>query len=180
MSKFVKGLVVLAVAVIALGSVGVVFAQSSTPEDSDSQMDPFCASCTGEYYGQGGRGSRGLMKGGSQYYTHDEVLHDEFMAAYSAELGLSVEVLNDRLDAGETMAEIALSTGLSFDEFKTLMVNIQAAVIDQAVADGLITEEQGDWMQSRGIGNSVGVGARGRGGRFVNGTGECLNLQSTP
>ena len=93
-------------------------------------------------------------------------LHDEMVTVYAQELGLSVDDLNARLANGETMAQIAYSTGKSADEFRTLMVDVRTKAIDLAVKNGTITQEQADWMSQRGSGQMMGGGAgRGRGGR---------------
>ena len=95
-------------------------------------------------------------------------LHDEMVAVYAQELGISVDDLNARLANGETMAQIAYSTGKSADEFRTLMVDVRTKAIALAVKNGTITQEQADWMSQRGSGQMMGGGAgRGRGNRGV-------------
>ena len=47
--------------------------------------------------------------------------HDEVMAIFSDKLGIPVDELQARLENGERMAQIALSAGMSFDEFRSLM-----------------------------------------------------------
>lgn len=48
-------------------------------------------------------------------------VHDEVLALFSEKLDMTTEELQTRLDAGETMSQIALSAGMSFDEFRELM-----------------------------------------------------------
>ena len=105
-------------------------------------------------------------------------LHDEMVAVYAQELGISVDDLNARLANGETMAQIAYSTGKSADEFRTLMVDVRTKAIALAVKNGTITQEQADWMNQRGNGQMMGGGAgRGRGGRGTGaGLGQFANL----
>ena len=92
-------------------------------------------------------------------------LQDEMVAVYADALGITVDDLNTRLTNGETMAQIAYSTGMSADEFRTLMVDVRTQAIALAVKNGTITQEQADWMSQRGAGQMMG-GARGaRGGR---------------
>ena len=50
--------------------------------------------------------------------------------------------INERLADGETMSEIALSTGMSYDEFIVLLNEIHEQVIDQVVGDGVMTQDQ--------------------------------------
>lgn len=47
--------------------------------------------------------------------------HDDMLALFSEKLGIPAEDLQARLDGGETMAQIAISSGMSFEEFKALM-----------------------------------------------------------
>jgi hypothetical protein len=93
-------------------------------------------------------------------------LHDEMVTVFAEELGLSVDEINNRLTNGETMAQIAFSTGKSAEDFQTLMSDVRTKAIDLAVKNGTITQEQAEWMKSRGNGQMMGNGAgRGRGNR---------------
>lgn len=67
----------------------------------------------------------------------DHPLHEYLIAAFSEALGLSESVLESRLDAGETMIDIALSTGLSQDEAWALIQDAHQAALEAAQADGL-------------------------------------------
>mgnify|MGYP001386823187 CR=1 FL=1 len=82
--------------------------------------------------------------------TQQGPMHDLMIDAWSEKLSLSVDELNQRIADGETLYEIAVSTGMTAEEFQAARVEIHAAVLEQAVAQGLITQEQADWMQSRG------------------------------
>jgi hypothetical protein len=105
---------------------------------------------------------RGGRIGQSEFAgTGDGVLHDAMIAAFANELGLSVEDLEARLDAGETVADVAFAQGLTFEEFRTLMIDARAQAIAQAVADGTLTQEQADWMSQRGGGRMFGAGGQG-------------------
>lgn len=46
--------------------------------------------------------------------------HEDMLELFSEKLGMSAEDLQARLDGGETMAQIAISSGMSFEEFKAL------------------------------------------------------------
>lgn len=160
---------VLAAAVFTLGSVSVVSAQSDTPS----------VAATTEAYGFGGRGGMG---GGNGMGTQTGLLHDEMIKVFSEELGISVEDLEARLTAGETLSDIALAQGLTLEQFNTLMVEARTQAIDQAVADGVLTQTQADWMKTRGS-MMTAVAGNGRGSRGMygqTGTGTCANLQTTP
>lgn len=161
MNKFMKSFVILAVIAIAFGSVSAVFAQSGTPEGAGSRFGK------GNLTQRGGRGA-----GAGPLGEQDGVLHESLIAAYAAELGISVEDLEARLADGETMAQIALSTGLTIEEFKSLMQDVRALALDQAVLDGTLSAEQAEWLKTRGGGRGSIAGRQGRNQR-LNGTGEC-------
>ena len=175
MKKFTITLMVVAVVVIALGAVGVAYAQSN-PQGIG----------TGVGAGRmAGRGSNGGMGAGNMN-AGDGILHDYMIAAYAEELNIPVADLEARLDQGETMAQIAISTGLTFDQFRTLMIETRSQAIDQAVADGTLTQQQADWMKQHGAGQMAGGqmgngrGMRGGGqGQFTNP--DCpYNSQANP
>jgi hypothetical protein len=159
MNKTLLGIVIAVVVVVALGTAGVVYAQTTTPWGPDPD--------DGNGFRMGGR--RGMM--GSQYAgTQTGWMHDEMIAAFAEKLGISVDDLNARLADGESMAQIATSTGLSVEEFQSLMVDVRSQALDQAVLNGDITQEQADWMKLRGGGMMGGArGMRGTGqGQFAN------------
>jgi uncharacterized protein YidB (DUF937 family) len=159
MKKFTVTLMVVAIVVIALGAVGVAYAQS-----------PSQGAGTGSGSGwMGGRGSRGGMGAGNMS-DNDGILHDYMIAAYAEKLNISVADLEARVDQGETMSQIALSTGLTVDQFRTLMVEARTQAIEQAVADGTLTQAQADWMSQRGAGQMAG-GQMGN-GRGMSGAGQ--------
>ncbi|MHC1740583.1 MAG: hypothetical protein AB9897_05675 [Anaerolineaceae bacterium] len=159
MNKWIVSIVVVvAVVAIALGSTSSVFAQSSAPYQG-----------AGYGNGMGGRGTNGGMMGTGVTGTSDGVLHDNLVAFYAAKLGISVEDLNSRLANGETLSSIALSTGMTIEQFTSLRVDARNQAIDQAVKDGTLTQTQADWMKTRGFGTANGTGVRGTGqGQFAN------------
>jgi hypothetical protein len=162
MNKLGILLVIAAIATLALGSVGVAYAQTPTQTPG-----------TGTGY-MGGRGSRNGL-GGANASAGDGILHDYMIAIYAEKLNIPVADLEARLDNGETMAQIAISTGLTLDQFRTLMVEVRTQAIEQALNDGVLTQAQADWMSQRGAGQMAGghmgngSGMRGAGqGQFVN------------
>ena len=159
MKKFTVTIMVVVVVALALGAAGVAYAQSASQGTGTG---------TGSGW-MGGRGSRGGMGAGNMG-TGDGILHDYMIAAFAEELNIPVADLEARLEQGETMAQIAVSTGLTIDEFRTLMVDARSQAIDQAVADGTLTQEQADWMSQRGAGQmGKGRGMHGAGqGQFAN------------
>jgi hypothetical protein len=157
MKKFVATLMVVAVVVFALGVVGVAYAQSPTQTS---------AAGTGW---MGGHGSRSGL-GGANTAAGEGILHDYMIAAYADQLNIPAADLETRLDSGETMAQIALSEGLTIEQFRTLMVEVRTQAIEQALNDGVLTQAQADWMNQRGAGQMAG-GQMGN-GSGMHGTGQ--------
>jgi len=166
-----KALIVSLVVVTAfftLGSVSQAYAQSEAPVVNST-----------ENYGFGGRGG---MMGAGTGVTQQGLLHDEMVIVVAEKLGISVDDLNTRITNGETLYTIALAEGLTADEAKTLMVETRLQAIDQAVANGDITQTQADWMKTRsalmGTGAASAAGTRGMmgGARGANGTGTCVGV----
>ena len=162
--------VVLAVMAATLGAVGIAYAQTQTPPTPDS------------VYGQGmmgGRGAHGGMMGGLGVSRSAQTgeygpLHDYIFTAMAEAFGLTPEALQAAHDAGQTMWDIAQEQGLTQEQFAEMMLNARTQAFDQAVADGVITQEQADWMLSRmgqmwqnggGLGPCQGGASGSRGGR---------------
>ena len=141
-----KTILIVGLVVLALGvlGVGAVFAQGVTPPVQ--------------------RG--GMMGGGTG------VLHTFMTIEFAKQLDLNVNDVNTRLAAGETMYDIALSAGVTAEEFPAVMTEVRASALDAAVKANVITQEQADWMKTRGFGqggmgtgNCDGTGLQGQGGR---------------
>ena len=155
-----------ALVVLLMGLVGVtaVSAQEPTPE---SQV-PFGR--TGGGFGM--RGFRGGMfggAGGGQWTMFDTA---------AEALGLTPEELFAELHAGKSLDEIAEAQGVEIealqDAMKAARSEAMRQAIEQAVADGTMSQEQADWMLEglekgftpgeRGFGPGFGGRGRGRGG----------------
>ncbi len=133
----------LVVAALVVLGVGVAFAQGPAP-----------------YAGNGP-----MMQNGGGY------LHTYMVTAFAEKLDLKVEDINARLTAGESMYDIALADGVKAEDFSALMVEVRTIAMNAAVKDGVITQEQADWMSSRGFGRGGMMGG--------NGTGECSMQNGT-
>ncbi|MCK6566672.1 MAG: hypothetical protein DCC59_11170 [Chloroflexi bacterium] len=129
--------------------------------------------------------------GGGMARNGQGPLHTFMVTEFAKKLGLNANDINARLAAGETMYDIALSAGVSAEEFPALMTEVRAAALDAAVAANAITEEQADWMKSHGYGqggmygngNCDGTGPQGRGGGYGHGMmggGGRQNWQASP
>ena len=136
-----KTLWIVLLVILALGAlgVGVVAAQDGQPP-----------------YGQ-----RGVADGVGP-------MHDYMEQAMAEAVDLTVDEFEARHDAGETFYQIALAEGFSAEEIPALMQGARDTALDAAAKDGIISQEQADWMKSRGFGRGGMMG--GYGGY---GTGEC-------
>ena len=94
-------------------------------------------------------------------------LHEYMEKAMADAVGLSVDEFEKRHDAGETFYQIALAKGFTAEEIPTLMLNARNAALDAAAKDGVITQQQADWMKSRGFGRG---GMMGNGAGYSDGT----------
>jgi hypothetical protein len=92
-------------------------------------------------FGPGMMGGNGLQVG-----REAGVMHDYMISAFAKAIGLSADGVNTRLANGETPREIALSQGTSDADFPALVEQVRQAALDQAVADGVITQAQADLM----------------------------------
>jgi hypothetical protein len=150
MKKSTLVLMVVAVAVLAFfGTVTAVSAQGPIKNDTLTQG-----------YGGRGGGMRGL---GNQGEIENEDVHALMIAAYSEALGIPAAEIDSRLEAGETFSQIALSTGLTFDEFWALKTQVKTDVAAEALAQGFITQAEADLMQQSALRQSGRGGMRGAG-----------------
>ena len=79
------------------------------------------------------------------------MLEDLIHANLADVLGIEIDDLTARIDAGETILAIALSLEFDSVEIRDMIVAARADVLAQAVVDGLITQEQADWLASHGM-----------------------------
>ncbi len=130
-----KTILIVGLVVLALGvfGVGAAFAQDGNPPIGRGMM---------------GNGTFGPM-------------HTFMVTEFAKRLDLNVNDVNTRLASGETMYSIALSAGVTADEFPALMTEIRAAALAEAVKANVITQEQADWMLSHGAGMMNGQGNYG-------------------
>jgi hypothetical protein len=162
MKNLIKTLAIVAVIGIALASTSSVFAQATPPGNSNSG-------------GSNGNGRRG----GSQTYqadgTQDGIVHDALITAFAEALGLSVDEVETRLADGETMSEIALSTGMTLDEFRVLLNEIHELVIDQGIMAGTMAQIQArvNFARETRAAGMFGLNDWSGMGRGLYGTNDC-------
>jgi hypothetical protein len=166
MKKFlVIGLIVGLVLVLA-GGAGVVYARvnnrannaviqvNTSPKGSQGQQ-PFG-------YGSGGRmeerGFRGMMGGlGRGVNQGAGFLHDYIVSAFASAVGLTVDQVNTQLSNSESLVQIAQAQGFTGDKLTQLMTQVRQDALNQAVAAGVITQDQANQMLER-MGNNSGFG----------------------
>ncbi len=105
--------------------------------------------------GRGGMMGRWTQSGATGQYGP---MHEYMVGAMAEALGMTDEELDAELAAGKTMWQVAEEKGLSTEEFQQLMIDARTSALEKMVADGVLTQEQADWMQSR----MQGSGAAGR------------------
>jgi hypothetical protein len=131
------------VAVLVFGVASFAYAHSQTPPTPEYPYGPGMMSGG---YGRGhGRGyGHGMMGWGGEYGP----MHEAMIAALAETLDLTSEELEARHDAGESMWQIAESEGLSAAEIQDLMLSTHDKALQDAVANGQLTEEQAEWMDA--------------------------------
>ncbi len=141
MKKLLLILVGFALAVGVLGVAGYAYAQTQPPSDPWSP----------DSSGMGGRGGReagqrnpGMSAGGDM-----GLLEDYMHPAIAETFGLTVEALETMHAEGVTLWQYAEEQDLTSEEFNALMQTTSATAINNAVADGAITQEQADFMLER-------------------------------
>ena len=84
----------------------------------------------------------------------DDIIHENLAIA----LDITPTEMADRLAAGESVYDIAISLGYDAGTFSEMMIGVRIDALTQAVDLGLLTEEQAEWMASRGFGTAMNVG----------------------
>lgn len=125
--------------VLALATGGVVYAQTDTPTVPDETTPRF------QMFGRGGFGMRmhAMTERGSG------LLHDYVHPTLAEAFGLTSDELQARIEAGDTLWAIAEEQGLTQDEFWALKVSVHTQAVEDALADGVITQEQADFILER-------------------------------
>jgi hypothetical protein len=175
MSKSIIWLTLIAVLAFTLTATTVVSADSGDPTPQ-----PRNCGLLDNLFNRAGCG----RNAGDFGFTGGGILHEYMEQIFADKLGIPETEIETRLADGETMSQIAVAEGLTLQEFQAWMLDARSQAIDLAVADGTITQEQADWMNSRGgmmfggTGRSQGFGMMGRsGGRMGGfGNGTCPNL----
>jgi len=105
--------------------------------------------------GGSGNGNQGELGTGTgvaveQNIALDGLLEDLIHENLATALGIFPTELASRLEAGETILEIGLDLGFDLTTINDIVTQARADALVEAVALGLITQEQADWLASRG------------------------------
>jgi hypothetical protein len=100
------------------------------------------------------------------------VMHEYIEQALADKLDLILEAVEAQFDAGATLWQIALDNGIPEVDLPAFMLEVHEAAFAVAVADGVLTQEQADWMLHRMSQRGYGTGVCPMGGtRPQDGTG---------
>jgi hypothetical protein len=101
-------------------------------------------------------------------------LHEYMEKALAAKLSLPLATVESEFDSGKSLAQIALDHGITQADLQAFMLDVRTQALKAAVADGIITQAQADWMNQhgyRGMGGGFGRGMMNGGTGSCNGTG---------
>lgn len=157
MKKILIGIGLVGVIALAFGAVNAAFAQ-------DAQLDG---------PGAVGHGPHGPGNGG---HFGDGLLHDYMTQNLADALGITVEEFISRRDSGETFFQIVLELGFDEGEIRTMMLTAHEAAVEQAQADGVITQEQAEQIRQRKQFHNAGGAPHGYGHHGNFGQGPCRDI----
>ena len=139
MKKWLLGAGIAAV-VIGLVAGGAAFAASRAPgwTADGSEVYPYPSPMGGRFQapGQGGRAAFG----------DPGELHNYMLQAIADRLDLTLDDLESKLSEGLSLLEIAEEQGVSEDALPAVLEEARTRSLQAAVADGVLTQEQADWM----------------------------------
>lgn len=157
MNKWIKfGMLGALALVVVFAGVGVAAAQEGDP--------PFAppAGGFGPHHGQGFGPGMGLLA------DYSDIIHEAIADA----LGISVSDFEAAIEEGETPFSLAQEYDVDLDELRVAMDEARAEALEQAVEDGVISEEQAEWMEQAPRGHGPMMGGCDGDGPMRDGTGE--------
>lgn len=152
-----KTLVIVAtiVGVVLLGNVLIASAQGGG-NGGNWPMGPGMMGATGNYTGTlpFGPGAPGGMMGPghgtmSGYMMAAGGMHEQVWTAIAEKLGMSYDELVAAVQNGQTIQQLAEAKGVSLDDLKQVALDAKKAALAELVKQGVLTQEQADWMLER-------------------------------
>lgn len=144
------------VAVIVLGNVLLVSAQGNIQPNTTCPVSGYTCPVSGTMpYGMmGGRGMMGSNFPGGMGAMHNAMMgangmHEQVWTAIAKQLGMTYPELNTALQNGQTVAQLVQAKGVSLNDLKTAAVAAMKASFADLVKQGVMTQEQADWMLDR-------------------------------
>jgi hypothetical protein len=163
MKRWVLGIVIVIAALALLGG-GAAFAAyqaSSRGELERFPVEVYGPMMQGRWDGEG----MGPAFQGRWGIAGEGQLHQDLVGALADGLGITVEDLTSRLEAGDSLASIAETEGLSESEWTDLWRSAWETALNSAVEGGALTRAQADWMLQHMPGAGAGIDCRlGAGG----------------
>ena len=135
-----------------------------TQEQADEMLANEWPYGNGFWGGQPRSGGRGHHGGPLAEY----ISHDEIKTAIATTLGMTTDELKAAKQAGTTMEELAQQKGVTPEQLQAAVRPIIEAGVAQAVADGVITQEQADEIVAKAPMGMPGGGMKGHGGKGWN------------
>jgi len=148
MSKLMKitGVFAALVAILAIAGATSAFAQGPAHADGVAPRG-------------GGQMQHASAAGMGLMAVDEDVMHEAIAAA----LSMSAEELETAVAAGTTPFDLAQERGIDFAVVEAAMVAVHQEALQQAVDNGLISQEQADLMLSRQGGQNSGGNGMNRG-----------------
>lgn len=152
------------VGALALGA-SLAQAQGGSPWNGFGMM----SGTVTPYPGMGGNGMRGngqrMMAGVDMnamqaWMTDTGGMHTQIWASLSETLGLTPDELSTQIAAGQTLAEIAEAQGVSQEQLSAAHQTSVTEALEQAVADGVLTQVQADQLLAHMSANSMTMFSR--------------------
>jgi hypothetical protein len=140
-----------------------------TREQADFMLERMAG---GFGYGRGmggGQFGRGMMNNGGG----NGQMHDYVEQALADKLGITEKDIEDALASGKTMYQVALDNDVKEADVASVLTEVHKTAFDKAVADGVVTHEQADFMLQRMTADGFNFGncPMGQGGQYGQGNG---------
>jgi hypothetical protein len=166
--KRVLGITVFLVMALMAFGVTAVLAAPVAQTDDPVQTDPETEG--GEVETEGRVGPCGV----SRELLEQIIDREALQAAKADALGMTVEELQVAKESGQRLSEIAAAQDVTVEEVQAAVNEARAEMVQQALDDDLITDEQAECILSH---DGLCGGGRGRGRGFRNGPG---NSEAAP